>query len=482
MTTASLRLKLSPTVQLSEVSAEEMLLQSPLIQMPLKKPHPGVAAALRLLANGGATDPELREFLSKTDGGTFPFFTMFSRLLNMGFISHTVESDGTPLATVVPATPYYRLFTDEIAPDAAYQLSRFAFLHRAGEKFLLECPLGYAQVYLHHWQANALIHLLAEPQTCSSLAQAFPAISEAGAKMLYKILLSAKAISPVTNQITEEDHDATLRQWDFHDLLFHTRSRTGRHANAFGGNYRFLGEIDPLPNVKAPMSEQIIPLYQPDLEAVKAHEPAFSDVMEQRISIRQHGTEPITAQEIGEFLYRTARQISSFNLTLEKGDQQQVVEHSKRPYPNGGASYELELYLTIAACDGLEAGLYHYDPANHQLEFLLPKNANVDNLLRDVVATYDPTMQSAPPQVLITYAARFQRISWKYDALAYAVILKNVGVLQQTMYLVATAMGLAPCALGGGNSDLFAGLIKSSYYAETSVGEFMLGRKAESQH
>jgi oxazoline/thiazoline dehydrogenase len=45
------------------------------------------------------------------------------------------------------------------------------------------------------------------------------------------------------------------------------------------------------------------------------------------------------------------------------------------------------------------------------------------------------------------------------------------------MYLVATAMDLAPCAIGGGNSDLFAQTTGINYLDETSVGEFILGSK-----
>jgi hypothetical protein len=45
------------------------------------------------------------------------------------------------------------------------------------------------------------------------------------------------------------------------------------------------------------------------------------------------------------------------------------------------------------------------------------------------------------------------------------------------MYLVATAMNLAPCAIGAGNSDLFAAAVGTDYYAETSVGEFILGSR-----
>jgi oxazoline/thiazoline dehydrogenase len=43
------------------------------------------------------------------------------------------------------------------------------------------------------------------------------------------------------------------------------------------------------------------------------------------------------------------------------------------------------------------------------------------------------------------------------------------------MYLVATAMGLAPCGLGNGNSSLFAEAVGTDYFAESSVGEFILG-------
>lgn len=80
-------------------------------------------------------------------------------------------------------------------------------------------------------------------------------------------------------------------------------------------------------------------------------------------------------------------------------------------------------------------------------------------------------------QVLLVLTARFQRLSWKYSSLAYSLILKDVGGVFQSMYLAATAMELAPCALGCGDSDLFAKAVGSDYYAETSVGEFLLGGK-----
>ena len=81
---------------------------------------------------------------------------------------------------------------------------------------------------------------------------------------------------------------------------------------------------------------------------------------------------------------------------------------------------------------------------------------------------------SSGSEVLITLAARFGRMSWKYQGMAYAAILKHVGVMYQQLYLVATALGLAPCAIGAGNSDRFAAAAGTHYYEETSVGEFVL--------
>ena len=80
-------------------------------------------------------------------------------------------------------------------------------------------------------------------------------------------------------------------------------------------------------------------------------------------------------------------------------------------------------------------------------------------------------------QVLLIVSARLPRLSWKYASIAYALVLKHVGVVLHSMYLAATAMGLAPCALGAGDSDLFARAAGTDYYAETSVGEFVLGSR-----
>jgi hypothetical protein len=70
-------------------------------------------------------------------------------------------------------------------------------------------------------------------------------------------------------------------------------------------------------------------------------------------------------------------------------------------------------------------------------------------------------------------------VSWKYSSIAYSLILKDVGVLLQTLYLMAIDMGLGGCAIGSINIDLFAKMTGLEFHVEGPVGLFALGRGAD---
>jgi SagB-type dehydrogenase family enzyme len=125
----------------------------------------------------------------------------------------------------------------------------------------------------------------------------------------------------------------------------------------------------------------------------------------------------------------------------------------------------------VRAVEGLEPGLHHYDPLGHRLVLVRP----LDRLVTSLIGYATIAAPGTVPGAVIHLAARFGRVAWKYDAIAYATILKHVGVLYQTMYLVATAMGLSACALGSGNADLFAAAAGTDPRVESSVGDFLLG-------
>lgn len=111
-----------------------------------------------------------------------------------------------------------------------------------------------------------------------------------------------------------------MRQWEFHDLFFHSRSRLGRQDAPFGGTFRFRETLPSLPALKTcPGTTFELPKPQYELELPLGY------VFGKRKSIREHGEKPITIRQLGEFLYHAARvrEISSY------GDD----ELTKRPYP-----------------------------------------------------------------------------------------------------------------------------------------------------
>ncbi|GAB4199647.1 MAG: SagB family peptide dehydrogenase [Roseiflexaceae bacterium] len=471
------RLRLAPHSRLETTPDGEWSITTPTIQVPLGKLSPKLAESVQTLAAAGATEQALAGQVLTGEGlGMLTLFQyQLERCRQLGLLAYHLDWRGTSLASCIPLSMTFRL--DQSAPiTEPMVLSRFCYCHAEAGGLAVESPLGLAKVLLHDPQAALLIGRLATPCDRAGLAALLPDLDPARLDALLIMLFSSGALLACdADGATPEDSNTALRQWDFHDLLFHARSRIGRHYNPAGRNFRFRGSIEPLPALKpVPADRPLIPLPQPDLNALMRTDPPLAAVLEQRRSLRTQATQPPTLAQLGAFLYRSARvrSLSEVPFHEVEGEDQGTMELTSRPYPGGGAIYELELYLSIHRCDGLAPGFYHYEPHDHALTLVRPHDQLVEQLLH---YASNAASLSHTPDILITLAARFQRMSWKYQSIAYATILKDVGVLYQTMYLVATALGLSPCAVGSGNSDLFVAAAGTDYYTEGSVGEFVLG-------
>ncbi|GET39755.1 SagB family peptide dehydrogenase [Microseira wollei] len=429
----------------------------------------GTLKAWQVLCKDGDTREQLSSLVQETDGlsNLAEFYYYLAQFERLGLICQTIYADGTPIAKVVPLAPAPALAIGEVSAERSYVLSRFAYLHRQNSQIVLESPLSKVQLVIPDWRGGAILAELNQPCSYSQLCQKISGISANAVQQFLNLLDAAKMLSEVKieGEIAEDKQDA-LVQWEFHDLLFHSKVRTGRHRQPVGRTYRFLDKITQLPAIKSQVTDSIISLYRPDIEALKKNDLPFTRVLEERKSIRHYGNQPISDRQLGEFLYRSLRVRNILKTETE--------ELSNRPYPSAGACYELEVYTAINCCDNIPSGLYHYNPQKHQLFLVSPRTSQVEALLEEA-AQNNPERQT--PQILIILAARFPRITWYYESIAYASILKNVGAVFQTMYLVATSLDLAACGIGCGNADLFAAAVGCDYYAESSVGEFALCSK-----
>jgi SagB-type dehydrogenase family enzyme len=397
------------------------------------------------------------------------------RLAQRGLLEYRLGDRGGKKDQVViePQLADYWPQAPKLRDSETIVLSRFAYLRRRGNDMILESPRAGALFKICDAKVASAIATLSAPQKISGLRRqaGFPGTELLGLLVDSKILFKIDAASGDGRRASEGDENLVL--WDFHDLLFHTHSTEGRQANPLGGLYSYADVIAPPPAVRPPWPGKKIDLGQLSAPAAEANSP-YVKLLRERHSTRDFDDQqPITLPELAQFLENSARVRSTWTSKLELDGSGPDVAFTTRPYPAAGSAYELELYLAVANCEGLERGFYHYDADRHALVPIAARAQELELLFQGAEYAMDVP---APPQILITIAARFNRISWKYSSIAYALILKDVGVLIQTLYLMATDMGLGGCAIGTGNIDLFAKMTGIDFHIEGPVSQFALGR------
>jgi SagB-type dehydrogenase family enzyme len=397
------------------------------------------------------------------------------RLAGHGLLEYRLERspDDDDQVVIEPQVADYWPRTPRLGNADSVVLSRFAYMRRRGNEMVLESPRAGALFRFCNPKIATAIAMLSTPRQIKQLRRqdGFPGVELLALLMDCQILFKIDAAGDAGLRPAEGDDNLVL--WDFHDLLFHTRSTEGRQANPLGGLYPYAGVIPPLPAVRRRWPGKKIDLSKFSAAHSEAISP-FAKVLHERHSTRIFDDQrPITLAELSQFLGNTARVLSRWSNRVDLGYAGPLVAYTVRPYPSAGSSYELELYLAVDRCEGLARGFYHYDAGGHALVPIGTRTHEINALLTGAGFAMDAP---AAPQILITIAARFGRISWKYSSLGYALILKDVGVLTQTLYLMATDMKLGGCAIGSINIDLFAKMTGIGFHVEGPVGQFALGR------
>ncbi len=388
------------------------------------------------------------------------------------------QKSGQPLLSVVPLTMRSRFYPVPLAAAAPFRLSVYACLRADGREYSIESPLSLHRVVLHRAAAMRLIAPLASPITPAAFTAALSRAEPAAERVLEYLAAAGMVVGAQgagNTSVFAEDLDTAVVGWSPVEMMFHVRSTLGRHDHNFGVTYP-AGTTRPVEPVVKPQASRYIPLSRPRWEDMRRSDPPVVVAMEARRSARRYAGSPITAAQLGDLLYRTARVRSLITAAPGGQDPPDVpasgTPYSDRPYPSGGACYELELYLTVANCTGLASGVYHYDPLGHRLEPVSADRAAADELLSAACMT---AALDGPAQVLISMTARFRRLSWRYEGLAYRLVLMHVGVLMQNLYIACAAMGLAPCALDAVDIDVAARAFGADWRTEPCIGQFLVG-------
>src|SRR5271157_5403826 len=140
-----------------------------------------------------------------------------------------------------------------------------------------------------------------------------------------------------------------------------------------------------------------------------------------------------------------------------------------------GALYEIELYVVTGDLNDLDAGVYHFNPADVSLR-LLRKGDFRGNLSQ--ATAMEPAMTHALATIICT--GTYWRNAWKYQARTYRHFGWDSGTLLANMLAVSAASGLpAEIVLGFVDAEVNR-LLDLDTRREVSLGLVPIGRTAES--
>ena len=192
----------------------------------------------------------------------------------------------------------------------------------------------------------------------------------------------------------------------------------------------------------------------------------FDEVLQSRTTARAFGPGAVELAQLAKVLFM------SYAVTRTNEGT-----HFPRPFrivPSGGALYPLELYVHAARVDGLDAGLYHYDPEDHLLDALRIG----DDTDRISQYFFQPDL-SAGAAAIVFVSAIFYRSEFKYGDRAYRFVFLEAGHLGQNALLCAQEMGLAAAPIGGfldRDVDRYLGFDGLS---ESTIYVVLIGRPGE---
>ncbi len=157
----------------------------------------------------------------------------------------------------------------------------------------------------------------------------------------------------------------------------------------------------------------------------------------------------------------------------------------QRKYPGGeiyfraaactGALYEIELYVVTGDLPGLDAGVYHFNPADVSLRLL--RRGNFRGNLAQATAM-EPAVAHAPATIICS--GTYWRNAWKYQARTYRHFGWDNGTLLANMLAVSTASGL-PAEIVIGFVDIEVNrLLDLDTRREVSFCLVPIGRTSES--
>lgn len=150
-----------------------------------------------------------------------------------------------------------------------------------------------------------------------------------------------------------------------------------------------------------------------------------------RKSTRSFARDPFLLSEISQLLW------AAQGITRKDG---------KRTAPSAGALFPLELYVVAGKIHGLEPGVYHYNPLDHELVLVYRGNH-----INDLYAASLKQQSIQEASAIVVLAGVYSRTSRKYGNRGSRYVHIETGHAAQNISLQAVSLGLGCVTVGAFN-------------------------------
>jgi SagB-type dehydrogenase family enzyme len=129
---------------------------------------------------------------------------------------------------------------------------------------------------------------------------------------------------------------------------------------------------------------------------------------------------------------------------------------SLRAYPSAGARYPLEIYVVILRSNDLKKGIYHYHVRTNSIEYMW----DIDK--KSLVKCFSSQSFIKNSSAIIIISGVMNRVTMKYSDRGYRFALIEAGHAAQNLSLIAEALKLKCCSIGGFLDDELADILELS--------------------
>jgi SagB-type dehydrogenase family enzyme len=174
-------------------------------------------------------------------------------------------------------------------------------------------------------------------------------------------------------------------------------------------------------------------------------EAALGDCLRRRRSRRRFSGESLGLGDLAALLWAAAGITARARVPVPDGDE--TVEMLWRTAPSPGGLYGVDLHLGAANVEGLERGLYRFDPRGGAL-WLMDGEAALDRALE--ACCFDEEMISVSQAAAVLFlAGRPPKLYRKYGNRGLRYLFLEAGEIVQNVHLAVTALGLGDVETAG---------------------------------